>query len=150
MEYHRTTPLAHWKLQRWPFASVPDAGQFYPTPGHDEALARVEYLVETRRRMGALLGARGAGKTLLLEVVQRRLARAGRAVVAINLMGVTTRELLWQVAAGLGSAPREDAEVPRLWRQIEDTLAENRWQHVNSVLLVDDAGQAGPDAVTQL
>src|SRR6476620_6658511 len=139
MEYSHTTPLAHWGLARWPFPSVPDAAQFYPTAGHDEALARIEYLVDARRRLGALLGASGVGKSLLLEVAQRRLARTARAVVLVNALGVSSRELLWQIAAGLGAAPRDDADVPRLWRHIDDSVAENRWQQINSVLLVDDA-----------
>ncbi len=150
MEYSRTTPLTHWKLEHWPFPSVPEAGQFYPTAGHDEALARVEYLVDARRRLGALLGHAGVGKTLLLEVALRRLARAGRAAVLVSGLGVSPRELLWQVAAGFGANPPAEADVPRLWRQIEDVLAANRWQHLNSVLFVDDAGQAGPDVVTQI
>jgi type II secretory pathway predicted ATPase ExeA len=150
MEYPRTTPLAHWGFARWPFPSLPDAAQFYPTAGHDEALARVEYLVDTRRRLGALVGLSGTGKSLLLEVAARRLARAGRAVVLVNVLGMSTRELLWQIAAGLGTSPREDADLPRLWRQIADRIAENRMQRIDSVLLVDDAGQAGPDVLTQL
>ncbi len=45
--------------------------------------------------------------------------------------------------------PRDDADVPWLWRQIADRLAENRARQVDTVLLVDDAGQAGPDLITQ-
>ena len=36
-----------------------------------------------------------------------------------------------------------------LWRLIADRIAENRLQQTNTVLLVDDAGQAGPDVMTQ-
>ena len=61
----------------------------------------------------------------------------------------TTREVLWQIACGLGTAPREDADVSWLWRQIADRVVENRMQQVATVLLVDDAGQAGPDLMTQ-
>ncbi len=143
-------PLAHWGLTHWPFASVPAAEQFYPTPGHNEALARIEYLVDARRRLGALLGAAGVGKSLVLEVAARQLARQGHAVVAVDSLGVSTRELLWQIASGLGTGPREDADVQRLWRQIADRVAENRLQQVGTVLLVDDAGSAGPDTMTQL
>lgn len=142
-------PLAHWGFTRWPFASVPAADQYYPTAGHNEALARIEYLVDARRRLGALLGTAGVGKSLVLEVAARRLAREGHEVVTVDALGVSTRELLWQVAAGLGAAPRADADVQRLWRQIVDRVAENRMQQVATVLLVDDAGQAGPDVLTQ-
>jgi general secretion pathway protein A len=130
--------------------SVPAAEQYYPTPGHNEALARIEYLVDARRRLGALLGETGVGKSLVLQVAAKQLARQGHDVVTVDSLGVSTRELLWQIATGLGAAPREDADVPRLWRQIADRVAENRAQQVATVLLVDDAGSAGPDAATQL
>jgi len=143
-------PLEHWGLARWPFTSRPDAAQFYPTAGHNEALARIEYLVDARRRLGALVGESGAGKSLLLQEASRRMSRAGRAVVLVDVLGLSTRELLWQIAAELGTAPREDADVPRLWRQVADRVIENRLQQVNTVLLVDEAGQAGPDVATQL
>ena len=54
------------------------------------------------------------------------------------------------MAAGFGTAPRDDADVVHLWRLVADRVAENRLQQMNTVLLVDDAGQAGPDVLTQL
>jgi type II secretory pathway predicted ATPase ExeA len=50
----------------------------------------------------------------------------------------------------LGTAPREEADVPRLWRQAADRVVENRAQQIHTVLLVDEAGQAGPDTLTQI
>lgn len=142
--------LQHWGLERWPFASTPDAGRFYPTAGQNEALARVEYLVESRRRVGALLGEAGVGKSLVLQVAARQLSRQGRAVVLVDALGLSTRELLWQTAAGLAASPREDADAARLWRLVADRVVENRMQQLDTVLLVDDAGQAGPDVLGQL
>src|SRR5262245_50771155 len=143
-------PLTHWGLSHWPFVSVPAAQQFYPTPGDNEALARIEYLVDARRRLGALLGEAGVGKSLVLQVAARQLARQGHAVVLVDSLGISTRELLWQISSRLGCVPREDADLQRLWRQIADRVAENRLQQVGTVLLVDDAGSAGPDALTQV
>ncbi len=141
--------LQHWGLDRWPFASTPDAGRFYPTSGQNEALARVDYLVESRRRVGALLGEAGVGKSLMLQVAARQLSRQGRAVVLVDALGLSTRELLWQTAAGLAASPREDADAARLWRLVADRVVENRMQQTDTVLLVDDAGQAGPDVLGQ-
>jgi type II secretory pathway predicted ATPase ExeA len=146
---NQSLPLTHWGLERWPFCSTPGERQFYPTEGHNEALARIEYLVDGRRRLGALLGGSGVGKSLVLRVAEAQLARKGRAVVLVDALGSSTREFLWQVACGLGTTPREDADAPWLWRQITDRIAENRAREVDTVLLVDDAGQAGPDLVTQ-
>jgi general secretion pathway protein A len=71
-------------------------------------------------------------------------------VALVDAAGLGSREFLWQLAASLGAAPRDDAEVAPLWRLIADRVAENRLQGMNSVLLVDDAGQAGPDVMMQL
>src|SRR3990172_5966571 len=142
--------LDHWQFTESPFRTGLDTERFYPSPGHDEALARLEYLVDARRRLGVLLGEAGVGKSLLLRVAARRLARNRCAVVYLDAFGLGTRELFWQLAAGLGAAPRDTADVVQLWRLIADRVAENRLQQTNIVLMVDDAGQSGPDVVTQL
>jgi general secretion pathway protein A len=142
--------LDHWQLSESPFRTVLDADRFYPGAGHDEALARLEYLVDARRRLGVLLGASGVGKSLVLHVATERLARKGSAVIVVDAVGTGIRELLWQLAAGLGAAPRDTSDMVHLWRLVADRVAENRLQQTNTVLLVDDAGQAGPDVITQL
>lgn len=142
-------PLSHWGLERWPFSTTAGARQFYPTSGHNEALARVEHLVDGRRRLGAVVGESGMGKSLVLRVAAGQLAKKGRAVVLVDALGATTRELFWQVACGLGTTPREDADASWLWRRIADRVTENRAQQIDTVLLIDDAGHAGPDVITQ-
>lgn len=115
-----------------------------------EALARIEYLVAERRRLGVLLGDRGLGKSTVLVRAESQLARRGFQVARVDSIGLSQRELLWQVTSQLGAAPRGDDDLPRLWRRLSDRLAENRWQNLATVLLVDDAGQAGPDLAQQL
>jgi general secretion pathway protein A len=149
MTQQPSLPLKHWGLESWPFRSLPGVGQFYPTAGHNEALARIEHLVEGRRRVGVLLGQSGVGKSLLLKVAARELSRKGAAVALVNASGATARELMWQIACGLGTTPREDAELPWLWRRVADRLTENSMRKLNTVLFVDDAGHAGPDPVAQ-
>ncbi len=150
MNDNQSLPLVHWGLDRWPFRSAPKVNQLYPTAAFAEALARIEYLVDGRRRLGVLLGEQGVGKSLLLQAAARQLGRQGRAVVLVDATGITSRELAWQVAGGFGAAPNEDADVQRLWRLIADRVVENRLQQVHTVLLVDEAGLAGPDVLTQL
>jgi general secretion pathway protein A len=85
----------------------------------------------------------------VFRVAAAQLARQGRAVVRVDTLGASTREFFWQVACELRTAPREDADAAWLWRQIADRVAENRTQRIDTVLLVDDAGQAGPDVLMQ-
>jgi general secretion pathway protein A len=150
MDDHQSLPLLHWGLDRWPFRSVPRADQLYPTAAFTEALARIEYLVESRRRLGVLLGEQGIGKSLLLQAAARQLGRQGTAVAIVDATGITSRELAWQVAGGLRAAPSEDDDAARLWRLIADRIVENRLQQIHTVLLVDEAGLAGPDVLMQL
>jgi general secretion pathway protein A len=149
MPHKQSLPLEFWGLERWPFRGSVGENQFYPTAGHDEALARIEYLVESRRRLGVLIGEPGIGKSLVLRVAAQRLARNGCVAVVVDALGASAREVFWQLACGLKTAPRDDADIAWLWRQITDRVAENRMQQVPTVLLVDDAGQAGADLVTQ-
>src|SRR6476619_1654269 len=80
----QSLPLKHWGLERWPVCGTADVGQFYPTAGHNEALARIEYLVDGRRRLGALLGDGGVGKSLVLRVAAAELAKKGRTAVLVD------------------------------------------------------------------
>ena len=106
--------------------------------------------MESRRRLGALLGEAGMGKSLVLHEAARKLSRKGRVVALVDPVGASTREFLWSVAAGLGAAPGSEFDNGRLWRQIADRVSENRLQQIDTVLLVDDAGLAGPDVMTQI
>jgi general secretion pathway protein A len=142
--------LNHWQLERSPFAVNPGLEQCYPSPALTEAFARIEYLVTQRRRVGALLGERGLGKSTVLAQADAQLARRGFQVARVDAIGISPRELLWQATTQLGTAPRGDDDLPKLWRRLSDRLAENRWQNMATVLLVDDAGQAGPDLAQQL
>jgi type II secretory pathway predicted ATPase ExeA len=141
--------LDHWGLERSPFPTALDANHCYPSAGHEEALNRIEYLVDARRRLGVILGDSGVGKSLALRAAATRLTRKGHAAILVNVAGMSVRELLWQVAAGMGAAPNEDADAAKLWRLIADRVIESRLQQENTVLLVDDAGQAGPDVLSQ-
>src|SRR3954469_16944356 len=89
MTQQQSLPLKHWGLDSWPFRSLPGAGQFYPTASHNEALARIEHLVEGRRRVGVLLGESGFGKSLLLKVAARQLSRKAAAVAVVDATGAS-------------------------------------------------------------
>jgi general secretion pathway protein A len=56
--------------------------------------------------------------------------------------------LLWEIADQLGATPGRDEGVPVLWRRVADRVSQNRWQKLDTVLLVDDADAAGPDVLT--
>ena len=93
---------SHWGLRESPFHEAVDPQVFYQSPTHEEALARLHFLVEQHRRLGLLLGPEGSGKSLLLEILAAELRRHGPVVARVNLTGISGDEMLWSLAAQFG------------------------------------------------
>jgi general secretion pathway protein A len=143
----------HWGLRESPFRSGLDPRLFYSSPTHEEALARLHFLVEERRRVGLLMGVAGSGKSLLLEVFAEQLRQSGRPVAKVDLLGLEPAEMLCLLGAGLELNLDPSEAVARLWRSVTDRLAEYRYQQLDATLLLDDADRAASpvlDLVTRL
>ena len=133
---------AHWGLRESPFRGLLDPKFFYQSPTHEEALARLQFLVHQQRRLGLLVGPPGSGKSLLLEVFAAQLRRNARPVAKLSLLGVEPAELLWLLAADWGLSLEPTQSLAALWRAVTDRLIEYRYQQLEAVVLLDDADQA--------
>ncbi|HTN74979.1 MAG TPA: AAA family ATPase [Pirellulaceae bacterium] len=122
-----------------PFASGLDARRFFASATHEEALARLEYLLEKRSRLGLLTGPSGSGKSLLLELTARRWKRAGHAVAVLDVVGRSTHDFLWQLASQWQCPVLPNAPTFALWQAITDALTVQRCEHRAAALLIDDA-----------
>jgi type II secretory pathway predicted ATPase ExeA len=143
----------HWGLREAPFRTCLDPRFYYATPGGEEAVARLHFLVDEDRRFGLCLGPAGVGKSMLLEVFARQLRRQGRQVINIGLLGSDLHQYLWRLAADLGGNPPLDASEFALWRSATERLQAHRLQRLDSVILLDDADEAEPpvlDAIARL
>jgi general secretion pathway protein A len=140
----------HWGLQESPFRGIADPRYFYCSPTHDEALARLSFLVENRRRLGLLMGGPGSGKTLVLKVLASQLAEIGCQVALVNLLSLDERAMLWELATQLNRNPREEDTPFQLWRSIADRVAENSYQQLATVLLLDDVDEASAALLQQI
>jgi len=140
----------HWGLYKSPFRTCLDPGLFYRSPTHEEAMARLHFLVEQRRRIGLLIGEAGSGKSLLLEVFADEMKLSGRSVAKISLVGLDDTDFLLQVSAEIGLSSSLNSSVASLWRQLTDTITANRYQEIDTVLIFDDAEHANADVATQL
>jgi general secretion pathway protein A len=140
----------YWGLTDTPFRTEPDPRWFVETPGHDEALARLLFVIEQRRRCGVLTGPSGTGKSITLEVLAKEVRRRPGAVAAVNLLGKTVHELLWDVASELGLGPAGKNSVAHLWRAVEDFLRGCHATRQTTVLIFDHADQAAPECLTAL
>lgn len=133
---------SHWGLRETPFSTCLAPRFFFEGPVHEEALARLHFLADARRRLGLLLGEPGSGKSLVLEVFAAQSRRQGRAVAALNLAGADPAGALWQLLASLGVNPDAGEPPWALWRRLADRLAEHRYQQLTTAVLLDDADQA--------
>lgn len=127
----------YWGLAESPFQNTLDSRWFHESPGHEEAIARLQYIIEERRQCGVLLGGAGTGKSLILERLQRELVRTQREVALVNLQGRSVHELLWETAANLGLAPARRDGIAELWRRLEDHLRSNGYAQIPTVLMFD-------------
>lgn len=141
---------AHWGLRDKPFQTRLDPRAYVPCPAHEEALARLDWLVAGRRRLGLLLGQSGSGKSLLLELAAVHERAAGHDVAVVNLAGLSPHEFLAALAGGWRLNPERSATFVELWRMIGDHLAANRWRRVPIAALLDDADEADPAVLEQV
>lgn len=132
--------LEHWGLTGHPFR--PRAGDLHMplVASQQEALARLQFLVESGWRAGTLRGTGGSGKSLLLARLAAELRRRGEEAWCWSLTGTGPGELaqrlveVWQpcqLATGLSPA--------EAWRVIEDQLRAAHFQRRSLVILLDDA-----------
>jgi len=140
----------HFGLTESPFTGTLDPHWFYESPGHEEAAARLMFLIEQRRRCGVLLGPAGVGKSFLLNVLRGAARRIPREIALVDLLGRDEREMLWDAVAALGLGPRGDALPSVLWRILTDRLGANRLAHPPTVLCFDHVERAGEGCLTAL
>jgi general secretion pathway protein A len=141
---------AHWGLEETPFRGDLDPRYFYQSPAHEEALARLHFLTDHRRRLGLLLGGAGSGKSLLLSIFAEEVARDGAAVARGSVLGLEPVEFLGLLAGQWEMNPRRDTPVHSLWRLIADRVTEYRYLQRKAVVLLDDVDQAAPGVLTQI
>jgi len=142
--------LAHWGLNAAPFRNCLDPRRFFLAPTHEEALARLDFLAEQRRRLGLLFGRSGCGKSLILDVFARQLRRSGCTSARVSLLGMDVYEFLWATAGALGINPDPDTVRGHLWEAITDRLMEFRLQRQRALLLLDDVQTAASEVLQQV
>jgi type II secretory pathway predicted ATPase ExeA len=141
---------AYWGLSRPAFTTVGDPGWYFLSPTHEEAQARLDFLVQNQRRLGVLLGPSGVGKSMTLAWFAQRLRRQRAEVVLLSLLGMDNDEFLWRLAVRFGASDRKSIVAARAWQAVEDRLVVNQFQRIPTVFLLDDAEQADHDILRSI
>ncbi len=91
-----------WGLKQTPFEAIADPDFFFESHAHGEALARLLYFVGDRGMgMAALTGEIGAGKTMTLNALKRRLPPDLYVMVEIRNAALPFEDILRHLNAGL-------------------------------------------------
>jgi general secretion pathway protein A len=146
--------LDHWQLRERPFELVTDRRFFFQSQEHDEALARLRYLVAERTMYAGLLsGEIGCGKSITGRVFAAGLDPAQHAVVFFENAHFRFADHIRQFAhaAGLGQSAaraRTAAQVYELARAAVSHLHDREHRHV--VLVFDEAQDLRADTLADL
>lgn len=116
-----------------PFALTTDLGAYVPRPESERVAEALQVSLLVGRRIIALTGPRGIGKTMLLHVVARRLQRAFRAVY-LPFAALPAPELCALILDVLGLPSGDDPEADLL-----ATTARLEQASRSLVVMIDDA-----------
>jgi type II secretory pathway predicted ATPase ExeA len=132
----------YWGLNRPLFTPAAVRQSLAGSPVHAEALARLDFLRESRAPLGLLLGPAGSGKSTVLTEFAERAARSGALVALANAAGADELAVLMSLAIGLQVAADSDAAT--IARRLVDRLEEIQLEGVPAIVLLDDLDRASP------
>ena len=134
---------SHWGLEFSPFPAQPGRDAFFAASPHEEALARLHYVVDHGHRVSIVEGDSGSGKTLVTRVHHEESLDKGNASAWLNVRGAT-EESLREMLAALWTLPGfQTPSWERLGRRVQELMLERQ----RVVLTLDDADFAAPDAL---
>lgn len=135
---------AYWGLSRGPFSDASARQSLLTSPTHGEALARLDFLLDSKSRLGLLLGPSGSGKSLVLAELARRAERTGAVVAFASATAADADGLLSELALGLCANP--EFSSGGTWQAVTDRLAELKLEELTAVALIDDLDRASSEA----
>ena len=132
----------HWQLERAPFDHDRRSDSFYSGRLHQEAIEKLNYLIEHGKGAAALVGASGTGKTHVLEMVRQRVSH-GCPVVQLVYPQLSPHELVAYLTQELGGCPLDfnsaNLGLDVLLRSFETRLKELTEAGHEPVIILDDA-----------
>lgn len=129
---------SYWQLQRKPFENTPDPEFFFPSHEHEEALERLQYVVNANKGAALLTGDYGTGKTTIIRKVAYDAQANNISIAFLNNPRWAPEELLQEVLYQLGE-PDIPTSSLELGRKIGDVLYDNMVEGRSTLILIDEA-----------
>src|SRR6058998_2314507 len=140
--------LTFYGLSEKPFNTTPDPRFLYMSPGHQEALAQLEYGVQERKGFMVLTGKVGTGKTTLLNALRHRL-NGQTAISFVFNSTLPFHGILEYVLADFGIANGGESRAKRLMA-LNNFLIERERAGQNTVLILDEAQNLDASTLEQI
>ncbi len=129
------------------FNAMLEPATFYMGAAQEESLARLEWLLEQRQRLGLVVAAGGLGKSHLAAMAVRRLGGLGAEAVLLPLRGIAAGTWLEMLLDRMPLDPASRAEPRHAWQKLDDRLRENTLMERTTAVVFDDIDHAPADAV---
>ena len=115
----------YWKLTRLPFENLPDPQFFYSSRGHQEAVMRLLFAIQSRKMISLITGDYGSGKTVLCQTVMDRLSSNEHKIAFLTNPRMSATDLTREIASQLGEDIASDSkyDVLRSFRHLLDRHA---------------------------
>lgn len=142
------TPMERWNWQAVPFRRDASGEALYDSAGHQEALARLKYVIQNRA-FGLLTGEVGSGKTTLIRRLMTSLDEMKYLPIYICQLGLKPKDFYGELLSRLGEAmPFSLSRARKLWNerlQSQGEFTERQW-----VVVIDEAQDMAEEMVQEL
>ena len=129
--------LSFYKLKEYPFNITPDPGFFYLSKRHEEALAQLNYGIESRKGFIEVTGDVGSGKTTICRCLLNRLDPSVKTALILN-PHLSDVQMLRSICQEFG-IPLERTTKKDLFDAINRFLLDQLALGGNVVLIIDEA-----------
>jgi type II secretory pathway predicted ATPase ExeA len=143
MNFHQ-----HWSLLRSPFSAITTQDAFFSGNPQREAIARLDYMIQSSSRSAVMLSHRGCGATTLLKRLASTSGFGGSAIQPVMTTGGvgSKRAALARLAVGLSIDPFSE----RLAQKIEEAIRAAGRSQVRTLWLIDRCDAATAEAASTL